>query len=483
MTKGQRHIERRDVNLTRSAFLKGGLAATLLPAFADGSGKPNLRFGFISDIHIHKSRESADRVYKPALEWFRAQGVEAVVCTGDLATTGLLSELKHVSDVWYEVFPDDRLPDGRHVEKVFLYGNHDTSPAVARSAERHGLGDEFRRETLQLDSAKAWETNFREKFEPIYIKRVKGYTFVAAHWEGTSPEVTGVPEFLKDHAAELAGDRPFFYCQHAALRDTVNPLSPGHFDEGKAAEALKGFPNAFALTGHSHSALTDETSIWQGEFTALCGAACVNSGRRYARPWFENSDIPGSPEGPYPNRKGSQMPELNTYRNGGQGLLVDVFDDRIVLQRHSFVFNEPIGPDWVVPLPLGREKPFSIEARRKASTPPEFAPGDAIRLAERDGENREKKPTRQLVVSFPAASRGDRPFGYEVTVASDEPGVKPMVKCILSPDFNLPPSRRVTKTKCVFALAGLPSQAHSRVSVRAFNSFQRYGAPLQLIKP
>ena len=172
------------------------------------------------------------------------------------------------------------------------------------------------------------------------------------------------------------------------------------------------------------------------------------------------------------------MPTLKTWKDGGQGLLVDVFDDRIVLQRHSFAFNEPIDVDWVVPLPPGREKPFAIDARREVSVSPEFAPWDAICLAEREGENREKKPTRQLVVSFPAASRGERPFGYEVTVASDEPGVKAASKCILAPDFYLPRSRRGGRAECVFALAELPPSAHRRVSVRAFNSFRKYGAPI-----
>ena len=465
------------MGITRSAFIRGGAAIAALPAFAGGE-MPRLRFGFISDIHVGRGRASADRVYRPALEWFRDQGVDAVVCTGDLATTGLLAELKHVSDVWYEVFPGDRLPDGRHVEKVFLYGNHDTSPTVERYSVRAGRAEEFRRASILTDRAKAWETHFREPFAPICMKRVKGYAFVVAHWEGTTPSVAGAPEYLKSHAAELAGDIPFFYCQHAALRGTVNPLSPGHSDDGRTTEALNGFPNAFALTGHSHSALTDETSIWQGGFTALCGAACANSGRRYVRPWFENSDVPGTPDGAYPNRKGAQMPELNTSKDGGQGLLVDVFADRIALKRHSFVFNEPVGPDWVVPLPLGKEKPFSIDARREASPPPEFAPGAAVAIAERDGRNREKEPTRQLVVSFPAASRGDRPFGYEVTVASVEPGAKPTVRCILSPDFHLPPTRRVAGAECVFALEGLPPAGRRRVSVRAFNSLHRYGAPI-----
>ena len=463
--------------VSRSGFIKSGVAATLLPALKAYAGgeTPRLRFGFISDIHVGRARQSAERVYRPALEWFREQGVDAVVCTGDLATTGLLAELKHVASVWYEVFPGDKLPDGCRVEKVFLYGNHDTSPTVERYSVRAGRAEEFKRASILTDRAKAWESCFREKFAPIYVKRIKGYAFVAAHWEGVAPAVTGAPEFLNEHRAELAGGLPFFYCQHAPLRGTVNPYS-GHFDDGKVTEVLKGFPNAVALTGHSHSALTDETSIWQDGFLAVCGGACANSGRRYGRPWFENSDVPGTPGGPYPNRKGSQMPELDTSRDGGQGLLVDVFDERIVLHRRSFIFNEPNGPDWVVP--IGRVNAYSIEDRKRTSAPPEFARGATVSIEERDGVNREKEPVRQLLVSFPAAELGARPLGYEVTVSSDAPGAKPVVRCVLSPDFHLPPTRLAKRAECVFAVGDLPAAGRRSVSVRAFSSLRRYGAPL-----
>ena len=465
-------------DISRRTFVTCGAAAALLPVAgrAKASTVPALRFGFLSEIHIGRGRASADRVYRPALEWFRDQGVEAVVCTGDLATTGLLAELKHVSDVWYEVFPDDRLPDGRHVEKVFLYGNHDTSPTVERYSVRAGRAEEFKRASILTDRAKAWEAHFREPFAPIYMKRVKGYAFVAAHWEGLAPSVTGASEYLTAHRTELAGDKPFFYCQHAPLRGTVNPFS-GHFDDGKVTETLKGFPNAIALTGHSHSALTDETSIWQGDFTAVCGAACANSGRRYGNPWFENSDVPGSPEGAYPGRKGAQMPELNTSKDGGQGLLVDVYEDRIVFHRRSFIFNEPNGPDWIVPLPFPSGAPYAFATRKRSSAPPEFAPDARILLAERDGADREKNPVRQLVVSFPAAMRGARPLGYEVRVGSAEARAD-VVRCVLSPDFHLPPTHRVKEAECVFAVSGLPPAGRRRVSVRAFDSFRNFGRPL-----
>jgi predicted phosphodiesterase len=464
-------------SITRSGFIKGGAAAFMLPSVLRADERPRLRFGVISDIHITRTKRSADHVFRPALEWFRDQGVDAVVCTGDLATTGMLVELKNVSEAWYSVFPDDKLPDGRRVEKVFLYGNHDTSPTVERYSVRAGRQEEFKRASILTDRARAWEICFREKFEPIYIKRVKGYAFVAAHWEGITPSVSGVPEYIEAHKAELAGDRPFFYCQHAPLRGTVNPYS-GHFDDGAVTKVRNSFPNACAITGHSHTPLTDETSIWQGAFTALCGAACANSGRRYAKPWFENSDLPGNGDKAYPGRKGSQMPVLATERDGGQGLLVDVYGDRVVLHRRSFVFNEPCGPDWILPLPLGSEKPFRIDARRDASEPPEFAAGSAVKLEERDGMNREKEPTRQLIVSFPTASKGTRPFGYEVTVGSDDPGVAPVTKYVLSPDFHLPPTRLVRRVECVFAVCDVPPPGRRRVKVTPFNSLRKRGTPL-----
>jgi len=459
--------------VTRASFIKGGLAAVALPSFAGTQEKPELKVGVISDIHLTRSKVRAERICLPALEWFRDQGVDAVVCTGDLATTGMLAELELLSYVWYKTFPDDKLPDGRHVEKVFLYGNHDTSPDVEIYSIREGRQDEFKRASVLTDRAKAWETCFHEKFEPIYTKRVKGYAFVAAHWNGLKESVPGAPEYLRAHAADLAGDKPFFYCQHAPLLGTVNPLL-GHFDDGAVTEVLKGFPNAIAFTGHSHASLTDETSIWQGAFTAVCGSCCAGSGMRYMKPWFENSDVPGTLDVPYKKRTDSQMPILNIF-NGGQGMLVEVFKDRVVFHRKSFVYNEPNGADWVVPLPAGKSRPYEIDARREASSSPEFSPGAKIEVAERDGANRAKVPMRQLVVSFPAADRGDRPFGYEVTVASSEAGVEPVVRCVLSPDFHLPPTRRVKSAECVFALDGLPPAGLRRISVRAFNSFRRYG--------
>lgn len=470
---GSHCLESRCGDLTRRNFIGIGVAAAAFPAFA--SSKPKLRFGLVSDAHFGRTKGVAYRRFRAALEWFRSMEVDAVVCTGDLTNAGTRIELENFAGAWKEVFPGDSMPDGRRVEKVFLCGNHDTDPSVVKYAMRSGRMKEFETSAIQKDPDRIWRDCFGEPFKPVFMKKVKGYVFVASHWTD-SPSPASAPAYLESHRAELEGDRPFFYCQHAPLRGTVNPKL-GHYDNGMVKRKLDTFPNAVSLTGHSHNALTDETSIWQGEFTAVGAASVINSGRRYSRPWYENSDVPGSATAAYPGRKGSQMPALATGKDGSQGLLVDVFADRIVFHRRSFAYAEPNGPDWVVPLPSGKKKPFAIEERKAVSVPPRFGKNARIAAEERDGFNREKKPVRQLVVSFPAAV-GTRSFAYEVTVASASGNGKPVVRYVLSPDFYLPVSRRVERAECVFALAELPPAEDRQITVRACDSFLNKGSAL-----
>ena len=106
--------------------LLAGAAYLDAPAFAqalDTLGQPNLIIGVLSDIHI-RDAQSAD-TFQHALEYFRGQKVDGVIMAGDLADWGLEPQLQVVADVWYRVFPDDKLPTGEHVEKLFIYGNHD----------------------------------------------------------------------------------------------------------------------------------------------------------------------------------------------------------------------------------------------------------------------------------------------------------------------------------------------------------------------
>ena len=89
-------------------------------------------------------------------------------------------------------------------------------------------------------------------------------------------------EFLFRTAAAVGlsawanGDRPFFYVQHVHPRDTCSGSAKG---DRQIRAALNTFPNAIALTGHSHRPNWLEESFWHGEFVSVeCGCAKKTEG-------------------------------------------------------------------------------------------------------------------------------------------------------------------------------------------------------------
>ena len=130
------------MNMNRRDFIKGaagfgGLGCLFaggcsFPGFA--GDVPQLRFGVVSDVHIRAGAGGigtaegyGTETLEKAFAYFRDCGADAVVIAGDIADRGLVRELKAVADAWQRVFPGDMAPDGRKVERIFVYGNHDAS--------------------------------------------------------------------------------------------------------------------------------------------------------------------------------------------------------------------------------------------------------------------------------------------------------------------------------------------------------------------
>ena len=145
-----------------SAFALGPrrMFASAPGAFA--GGKPALAFGVLSDVHVAlapggkklNARYNTETLTK-AFEWFRDNGADAVVIAGDMAHCGLAGELKALADAWFKVFPGDKALDGRHVERIFVFGNHDwSSPGRAKAV----FPDEKERKAnlLVADPKKWW---------------------------------------------------------------------------------------------------------------------------------------------------------------------------------------------------------------------------------------------------------------------------------------------------------------------------------------
>ena len=447
-----------------------------------GGQPPNLRVGILSDIHVTK-RENAT-TFEKALRWFAEQGVDGVLITGDLGTKGTIDELEVVAETWYKVFPGDKDIHGRHVERLFLLGNHDVDGFVGKSSWPKGQipSREVAEKTcLAFHREETWKRLFGEEFRQIVIKQVKGYTFVLNSWVSRAlKEKDVLEEFWKEFAPTINPDMPFFYCQHPHPKDTCSAgyllggaFWHGGWDDGTSTRLLSAHPNAIALSGHSHYPIDDERAIWQGAFTSInCGCA---RGFAFTFPGRENGHAVTDMKA----KTVFQMPPIDIKRIR-QGMLMEVFGDRVVFHRREFVYDQVLGPDWVMPLGKGAARPYEFEPRRRASRPPQFAAGASVAVVERpDGRNRKGEACAQVVVSFPSA-KGERVFDYEVsaevriadftrTVAS---------KRVFSPDAFLGVAQDAGKVTCVFAKSELPLGREICFAVRPFNCWGKSGEPL-----
>ena len=150
---------------TRRAFIGQGAFAFLAAAGMGhrafgATGPARLRFGALSDIHITRGKGSCD-IFEKALTYFRDQKVDAVLIAGDMADSGLDSQLRRVGETWRRVFPGDKRPDGEHVEKIFVTGNHDIDGWKWHKKDdwilAHGIGPADNR-------VKTWERLFKEPY-------------------------------------------------------------------------------------------------------------------------------------------------------------------------------------------------------------------------------------------------------------------------------------------------------------------------------
>lgn len=479
-----------NILVSRRSFLAGATAFSLSGCMSGKggflSGKPDLRLGVVSDIHIRDW--ASTEVFRKTLRWYRDQGVDAVMIVGDIADHGLMPQLENVAKAWYEVFPDDRAPDGRRVEKLFVYGNHDIEGLkyndkwMNGSLTVHGLtkeqAKEFELKKIGLD--KAWEQCFHEPYSPIYRKNVKGYDFIGGHWDKWTG-IDALEDWFKANISKIDTGKPFFYFQHPHPRDTVyGPWAWGR-DDGQSTRSLAPYANAVAFSGHSHTSLTDERSVWRGEFTSIGTSSlsytCLGGPRENAAgaSWLGQR----------------QMESLNSIARAGvmgqeggvpvrQGQLVDVFPNRLAIRRRDFVRDEDLDEAWLLEMPT-KASPFSARAARSAA--PAFSAGAAVSVSLGRGRNVDGKEVDQVTVTFPPAiaEKSTRPFDYELVLEAREHDVDAVVKSFrfYSPTVKLAKSRdAVDSVSFVLARAELPQKAEFRFAVRALNSYGVKGAPI-----
>ena len=404
------------------------------------SGKPNLVFGVSSDIHVRLLAGSKNvyftEFWRKTLELFRDQGVDAVVAAGDLCNCGVIEEMQAFANTWFEVFPDDKAPDGRKVERIFVYGNHDVSMAMARRA-CNGDKKEMKKRAIALDRAGSWKKLFNEEFSSVYRKKVKGYDFIGAHWEGGlkgrgDSFCKSLEAFYDKIGSSLDTAKPFFHVQHPHPKGTCHGEEVWGQDDGVSTKVLSRHPNAVAFSGHSHNSLLDERAIWQGAFTSVgtatashVGPSAINTGIECG---FENYRTYGKTEEEKEASDRAKVMPLMDRSKGRQAQVVRVYDDRIVFTRYDLYDLKPLAEDLVMPLDTAKSKPFEFAPRCEAAKHPEF-PADAkiaasLCMANRRGDARRAKKTKSVQLSVPAANVEPSARGVYYKVVAEGEGKK-----------------------------------------------------------
>ncbi len=459
----------------------------------DGS----LLFGVLSDLHLTDTAVSTPEgvarssLFRKALERFRDRGVDGVLVCGDLTENGFVTELEEVARLWFSVFPVGRLPDGRKVANLMLYGDHDMEGRIRKGEGARRLyaarGVPLPPGLDEGDNRHAvWERLFGEPWSPLRRVTVKGHDFLlrsfAPEYMGRSP---GLGEAVRQVRAENPG-RPFFYAQHRTIpgtcrfRDHIWGAEDG---AGDCRSVLFNCPDAVAFFGHTHSSLTDEQSVWQGPSTAINAGGFKTTAASRGR---ENSPcICWLADDPAPFLQMASVPEDNAHH----GLIVSVEGWRLRVERFDVDSGLPLGPDWKIetgPDAIARGA-FCNAARAAAAGPPPQFPAGAM-LSFEDipvGANRSGEPAPQLRVRFPRAEKqpgGLRVFDYRVRVETLTHGEPRLIaeKRVLSPGINLPEARDRENPSCVFSLEELAAPGPLRFSVAPVNAWGQEGDELRI---
>ena len=461
-------------------------AVSLPPTPPRGGGGGRLKVGLLSDIHVTNKtpgRRDSNEHFLKALRYFDEQKVDAVLVAGDLFTSGGIDQLEIVAETWYAVFPNDTASDGRHVERLFVTGNHDLDDWIyhKKSDETmEQLAARWKDRAFAFHRQETWRRLFNEDYEPYRVKTVKGYPFLLCNWPSTyHKEHTPIVEAFRKHGAELAKAKVFFYCQHDQPDDTVNAswLLGGERwengqDNGLSTKVLSDYPNCVCFSGHSHNSLADERSIWQGAFTAVnCGCLV---GWAFSGPGREN----GHDCDPRPLAR--EMRVFSEMTNVYQGLVMTVYDDCITFRRREFVFGGVLGDDWVVPLDT-KDRPYAFASRADASQAPRFAANARVVVETIEkGVDRAGRVHPQVEVRFPSvtsATGGDRAHDYAVRMEMQIGDVVRIVdeKRVYSDWFMFAEKDDLRDVACRFALAAVPVGRPVRFVVTPVNCWLKAG--------
>ena len=365
-----------------------------------GAAEPKLKIAVVSDIH--EKWNELDRVFA----FLAAKKTDAVLFGGDL-TNGNPQSYKTYGEYFKKYFAGLK----KAPVHIPILGNHDY------------LGHPNRNDRLTAQGS--MERFFKPMGLPakwLQHHQINGYTIIgvsATDIKGehrfTDAEIKQVSDLI-GKAEKAAPGKPVFVLTHCPpsftlLSSAFSPVPRAnarfHWRYDNVRKMLDGHPQAVSISGHTHLALEDERTIWQGEFTAIHGGVLR---------WV-------TPIRPTPL---SGLIETRDRFRGRNFIYIEVFENKMIIYRFDAETLREIKPQnrWKIALPYHPEKAVYTAKRAEKAVVPEF-PENAKAQIIRDGKllylklDRAEHPDMVLAYKLKLTYDNNRHPEQELFVSSD----------------------------------------------------------------
>ena len=463
--------------MNRREFAKGGLAALGflaldgLPVFAAPAGfkpkkKPNLAFGILSDTHLRVEWDGKSLYRTMTLDYvrnafklFKERNVDAFLHLGDAAHRAADRELEFHRELFEEVFGKSGGP-----VKLLVPGNHEWFDCRDMHQK---IWSDWQDHSLVCDFPRLWGRAWGVQFEEMWHKEVNGYHFFGRDW---NVDEIKFADFILSNAEScgLKGKKPFFVLSHRRH----------HFG---FCHALREYPNAIAFFGHWHQSNADYKTIYYDSFGGFFPSIEVGACRFDGGNALDVGHESVLKEKFAASGETGEQKEQDWHTNkvpSRQAMVVNIYDDFVVFERHEVGQGGKLGPDWVLPLKWREKKdangepfkhPFSHDMLARRIGSPEFPPKAKLEIG---------KMADALNLTIPLADGNpkSRVFAYDVVAIGDDPAKK-FFKSAYFEGVNLgighEPDGGITKVE--LPMAELPAGKKLTIAVRPISSLGTKG--------
>ena len=398
-----------------------------------------LRFGAISDLHLHPGRQKFEESLRQLYAKAGKYQLDAIFVAGDLTDNGAFEQVQALKEVL-----DDFELSNKKIKFLFALGNHDLA-----FDEKPFNGEMFK----QVLADYAFEGASAEEIKNgNHHTTVKGYHFIAVNckvYNGGCHHLSEDLNWLKtelDRAILDDPQKPIFLATHPVIYDTVyGSKESTYWYSDNIDKLLRNYPQVIVFGGHLHFPLNDERNIYQKNYTAL-GTGCT----LYCSLESEFEGIK-----PIDTKGGMEPEDCHSF---SQGLYLEVDKNHNVkVTRMDFLNKAKIKEPWIIPSPKQDKShlsKYTSEAVSLNNKAPFFLKSAeaVLQIVSKD----------KLTIKFDAAFDDDYVYYYELHLAETKKhfllGKKPVIT--YSDFYRVPDPKEMKKrlTKVIDVAAfNLPS--------------------------